>query len=561
MAYTEGHMDTMRGSYRPDLSEAEMPGRACARYAAMIQGREPFLMRARKCSELTIPYLIPPEGWTGHSDLYTPFQGVGAKGVNHLTSKLMLSLFPVNSPFARLKIDGKAEDEAKKADPKLKDEVEAELADIERKMASEVETQQYRPRLAEGIKHAIVGGNTLFHFPEAKDVETRESVRVFRLDKFVVKRDPSGNLLEICVKEQVSPRSLSQSILDLIKDKVSYKGDDKSCDLYTYVYLEDGMFHEFQEIYGEIVPGSEGSYPADKLPWIPLRWHTIDGEDYGRGYVEDLLGDLQSVEGLQQAIVEGSAAAAKVLFLVNPNGSTKSEDIETAPNGAIRYGNAEDVSVLRVEKQNDFQIAATAGDKIEKRLAQGFLLNSSAQRQGERVTAEEWRFMITELEESLGGIYSIMSHSLQLPLIRLIMHRMTAAGKIPALKKGTFKPVIVTGLEALGRGQDLQKLREVVGDGIKTWGPEITAKYIHVDQYFKRLSTGAGIDPTGLIKTQDELKLQAEQEAQAAQTQQVMDMINKLGPAGIKAGVDMKGIANGAGSEADSEGAVPQPGA
>jgi hypothetical protein len=557
MAYTSGTVTS--STYRPE-GEPEAPGRAQARYTQLWYAREPFLRRARQCSELTIPYLIPPEGWTGHSDLYTPFQGVGSKGVNHLTSKLMLSLFPPNSPFCRLELDGAAEDQAKEEDPKLKGKVEAKLADIERKIAREVETQHYRPRLAEGIKHAIVSGNALYNFPEkAKGKE--DSVRVFRLDKYVIKRDPSGNLLEIVVKEQVSPRSLAKEVLALIKDKVSYKGDDKTCDLFTYVYLDGDRFKECQEILGEIIPGSEGSYPKNQLPWLALRWHVIDGEDYGRGYVEDLLGDLQSTEGLTQSIVEGSAAASKVIFLVNPNGVTKLEDIEKAPNGAARYGNAEDITVLRIEKQNDFQVAQATEQSIEKRLAQGFLLNSSAQRSGERVTAEEWRFMIQELEESLGGIYSIFAHSLQLPLVELLMPRMEKERKIQPLPKGTVRPVIVTGLEALGRGQDLTKLREVVGEAIKTWGPEITAKYIHVDEYFTRLSTGAGIDPTGLVKTEEELKLQAEQEAQAAQQQQVMQMIEKLGPAGMKmASEQAKGQPNGSEAGAADPGAVPDAG-
>ena len=43
----------------------------------------------------------------------------------------------------------------------------------------------------------------------------------------------------------------------------------------------------------------------------------VDGEDYGRGRVEEFLGDLQSLESLTQAITEGSAAAAKVVFLVS----------------------------------------------------------------------------------------------------------------------------------------------------------------------------------------------------------------------------------------------------
>src|SRR5689334_19210133 len=115
MAYTEGRYQTMPAAPKP-ADEKEV-GQACGRYNAMWQAREPYLRRARQCSELTIPYLIPPQDWTGTSDLYTPFQGVGAKGVNHLTSKLMLSLFPPNSPFARMRLDGKAEDQAKQADP------------------------------------------------------------------------------------------------------------------------------------------------------------------------------------------------------------------------------------------------------------------------------------------------------------------------------------------------------------------------------------------------------------------------------------------------------------
>ena len=42
----------------------------------------------------------------------------------------------------------------------------------------------------------------------------------------------------------------------------------------------------------------------------------VDGESYGRGRVEEFIGDLKSLEALSQALVEGSAAAAKVVFTV-----------------------------------------------------------------------------------------------------------------------------------------------------------------------------------------------------------------------------------------------------
>ena len=81
--------------------------------------------------------------------------------------------------------------------------------------------------------------------------------------------------------------------------------------------------------------------PLDKNAFIPLRYTSIDNADYGRGFIEEYIGDLRSLEALYRAIVEGSAAASKVLFLVKPNGSTRLKTLSESPNGAIREGNAE----------------------------------------------------------------------------------------------------------------------------------------------------------------------------------------------------------------------------
>ena len=543
-----------------DEDEKEQP-KAQARYIGMETTRRPFLERARECSNLTLPYLIPPEGWTGQTPLYTPFQGIGSRGVNNLSSKLMLALFPPNSPFARLRMQGKTEDQAKAADPALKTKIEAQLADIERKIGVKVETEQMRQHLFEALKHLVVGGNILLYFPEKTG-----GVRVFHLDHFVAKRDPAGNLLEFITKECVSPESLSSEFYAEVNKVCGKEGcHEKDLDLFTRVWLEEGgMWHIQQEVHGLVIPGTEGTYPTDKLPWIALRWNKIDGEDYGRGFVEDLLGDLQSAEGLSQSIIEGSAAASKVLFLTNPNGTTKKDDIEKAPNGSVRNGNAADVTVLQLNKFNDFKVAESTLATVEKRLSQQFMLNSSAQRQGERVTAEEMRFMIRELEEGLGGIYSVMAHELQLPLVKLLMWRMEKSKEIPTLPKGAVHPVIVTGLEALGRGNDLQKLREYIGDAINTLTPEVAIKYLNISDYLSRLATGAGIDPTGLVKTQQELDSQAQAEQAQQQQAQQQDMVNKLGPHVIKAATDAvtKGGANGAaGQQAPGQGGGMPPGA
>ena len=92
----------MSGEYFSDVTNS---GTLSDRYTRQIALRELFLDRARECSEVTIPTLIPDDSETSSQKFSTPYQGVGARGVNNLASKLLLSLLPPNSPFFRLSID------------------------------------------------------------------------------------------------------------------------------------------------------------------------------------------------------------------------------------------------------------------------------------------------------------------------------------------------------------------------------------------------------------------------------------------------------------------------
>jgi len=106
-----------------------------------------------------------------------------------------------------------------------------------------------------------------------------------------------------------------------------------------------------------------------------------------------------------------------------------------------------------------------------------------------------------------------------------LMKRMQQAKERPTLPKGSVEPVIITGIEALGRGNDLQKLREFVMEimNVAQVNPQI-AQALNTQDLVTRIATGLGIDVEGLIKTPDEL--QAEQEAMMAQQEEAM-MVEK----------------------------------
>tara|TARA_B100000424_G_scaffold17563_2_gene12698 strand:- start:77 stop:1153 length:1077 start_codon:yes stop_codon:yes gene_type:complete len=336
-----------------------------------------------------------------------------------------------------------------------------------------------------------------------------------------------GHPLKIITKETLSYNTLS----DELKAAAGFNESDspeKNCDLFTCVKLQGENWFVHQEIKGNIVPGSEGRFTKNNLPYLPLRFSKIDGEDYGRGYVEEYMGDLISLEKLTQAIVEGSAAAAKVLFLVNPNGTTRAKTLAESPNGAITQGNAADVSVLQLNKFNDFRIASETINTIKDRLGHAFLLTSGVVRNAERVTAEEIRMLTMELESSLGGLYSLLSNELQLPMVMRVMDVMSKKKMLPKLPKDLVKPVIITGIEALGRGNDLQKLDLFLAGAAQVVGPQAIGQFVNVEEYFKRRATSLGIKTQGLIKTQEQIQ----QEMQQAQ---MMAMAEKAAPQGAAA--------------------------
>lgn len=497
-------------------------GKAEARYSQLKGDRASYLERARECSELTLPMLIPEEGGHRVTRFKTPFQGVGARGVNNLASKLLLALLPPNAPFFRLVVDRIAL--RKENQKELKTEIEAALADVEKAVMEDIETSGDRTIIFETLKHLIVGGNALLYVGE-------DGTRMFPLARYVVKRDPMGNVLEIITHETVAPDALDPGFLKRIKGKPGNEGKDsvdRTLNLYTHVKRRNNEWVAYQECAGEVIPDTRVTYPLYALPFIALRFNHIDGEDYGRGYVEEYLGDLKSLEGLTKAIVEGSAAAAKVLILVNPNGTTRAKTIAEAPSGAVREGVATDVTTVQLDKFADFRVAYSAIERIEQRLEYAFLLNTSIQRNGERVTAEEIRYMAGELEDALGGVYSILSQEFQLPYVNVRLNRLERDGKIslrsnPNLPEDFVRPSIVTGVEALGRGHDRSKLVAFIGTIGQALGPQGIAQYIHPDEVIARLAVADGIDPEGLVKTKEEIA----QEQQQALMQQ---MVDRLGP-------------------------------
>lgn len=503
---------------------------AAARYQRLVTSRDAYLQRARDCSKVTIPTLIPDAGEKDRGTLKTPYQSLGARGVNYLASKLLITLFPPNSAFFKLEIDDLVL-RATEGGPEIKAEFDSALVNVEHAVMTAMETANGRASMHEAFKHLLVGGNVLLYVAE-------EGFRVIHLNRYALCRDPMGHVIEIVVEEEVYPEVLPADFLEAAgaddDDSEGYSSQ-KTLKLYTHVEYENDKVHWYQEANGKEIPGTHGMCDTDVSPWIPLRFNRVDGEEYGRGYVEEYYGDLLALEALYQAVLEGSAAAAKILFLVNPNGTTRPRTLANAANGSIIQGNAADVTVIQSQKAQDLSIANSVIDRIEGRLQFAFLLNTAIQRPGERVTAQEIRYMSQELEAGIGGLYSILTQELQLPLVRRLMHVMRKQRKLPAFPKGDggkalVNPKPVTGLEAIGRGDDRNKLVDFITTVGQVLGPDVLQKYINVDEALRRLANSESIDTTNLVKTKEQL----DGEAAAANEQMVQQQQQAMVAQGLK---------------------------
>jgi len=488
---------------------------AKSRYDALTRYRTQFLDVAVQCSELTLPYLIQrDEVRAVHTSLKTPWQSVGAKGVVTLASKLMLALLPPQTSFFKLQVnDSKLGIELP---AEARSELDLSFAKLERMVMDSIAASSDRVVIHQAIKHLVVGGNALVYMG-------KEGLKLYPLNRYVVDRDGNGNVIEIVTRERIAKKLLGEEVINDKPSPVSNDSDyDEDVDVYTHIRRDNNRWIWHQEVYDKIIPGTQGKAPIDVSPWLVLRFNTVDGECFGRGRVEEFLGDLRSLEALMQALVEGSAAAAKVIFTVSPSSSTKAQTLAKAGNGAIVQGRPDDIGVIQVGKTADFRTAAEMAATLERRISEAFLVMNV--RQSERTTAEEVRMTQMELEQQLGGLFSLLTVEFLIPYLNRKLNVMQKDGEIVRIPKNLVKPTIVAGISALGRGQDRESLTAFLTTIAQTIGPEALGKYVNPDEAIKRLAAAQGIDVLNLIKTMEQQQQEMEQQMNL---QKQMSLVNQ----------------------------------
>lgn len=488
-------------------------------YKNMTQDRETYLQKAKEAARYTIPSLLKDDN-SGNQvqTLVQPNQSIGADGVNNLAAKVTLAMLPPNQPFFKFNID--AADIKRIATESGQDPEQFELgitrglAITEQLLVDYNEKNGDRICLGEAMKHLYIAGNVLLvHLPKL-------GLKYYPLNRFVVRRDYCGNVLKAITTETIGFYALPNDIRDKVLEqlKIKEKTDDiknleeKELTLYTVYKRTSKHWITYQEVEGLQIPRTEGKYPIEACPAIPLRYTRIDGESYGRGLIEEYIGDISYLDVLSKAIKEASLAASKCIALVNPNGQTNIKQLQKTKNGGFCAGKADDVTMLQANKYYDLQVARAEKESLEKRLYRVFLLAQAVQRDSERTTATEIQYMIRDLEEALGNHYSIMSKEFQLAYIKIAFFHLRKEKKnqLPDLiKDKNVKLTVTTGLEALGRGSDLNKLT-IFGQTLAQFAQIAQVTGMKTDVIAQKIANSLNIDIEGLMYSQEELAQQQE---------------------------------------------------
>lgn len=493
----------------------------CDEYKGMASKREPFLTSARRYSKMTLPQLFNdsdiPATPQGEGYNQNGWQSLGAAGVNHLGNKLVLTWFPPQRPFFKMSFT----DRAKQAlySRGIQDKNLAALLSNGENRAMDWHNQ-HSGRIAwtQAAKHLQVAGNAMLYVPEDGNVVC------YPLDRYVIKRAKDGLVLKGILEEMKSFSELPKEVQDAVKLKRPTIKPDVDVAVYTKFQWNAGRYHIRQEVEGLLV-GDDKSVKAADCPFIPLVWDRLYGEDYGRGLVEIHAGDIYCYGFLAEAVAKGAALMSQVKFLVKRGSATSPTQHAKSKSGDYVWGEEGDIHVVQLNKYADLQSVNEVMGIYERRIGNAFLMQSAVRRQAERVTAEEIRQDAQELETALGGTYTHIANSGQQPYSMLLLKRSGFH-----LDAKDVVPTVVTGLDALGKSSDLDKIAQFsqmmqIPNG---WAPE-AREWIKWDAYMSLCASNLNMEANFLMSETEHQKM-VQQRQEQAQQQAMMDAAGKAAP-------------------------------
>lgn len=481
------------------------------------------LTKAEQYAQWTLPQLMADlaanRGSSTALVLERDYQEVGALLVNHLATKLAKLLFPVTAPFFRTSLSEQLKSVAAQ-EGVSEQELQAKLAKAEMDAVQQLFKNASYAQLILMLKHLIVTGNALLY----RD-QSNSRCCTYGLQSYVIRRDGKGAMMDCVLREFTYFSGLDPTVQQFLstanRAKYAKADDDTAVEVYTRIHREvkDERFVYVVTQEVDTTPvGQAATYPEHLCPWLPVTWSLIVGEHYGRGLVEDFAGGFAKLSDVSEAQALYLIESLRVINLVSSSTGTDVDDLATAETGAYVRGDPDGIKAHESGDSMKMQRTSEILSELFGKLAKAFMYQANT-REAERVTAYELQRDAQEAENTLGGAYSMISTSVQIPLAHLLLTEVYGS-MLPGLISGDVKLDVIAGIPALGRTGDVQNLMMAAQE---------IAAVVPIAQVDRRISParivdmimgGRSVDTSTIMFTKEEQAANAQAEAQIAQGQQ-----------------------------------------
>ena len=492
-------------------------GTSLAGHWGAMDGRKGDLLeRSEQYARWTVPSVFPTDENARSENPEESEKGnvaIGARLVNHLSHRIVDTMFPNDKPFfaialtpeAKRKFEADAEDEDKIA-------LDAGLIEAENAAMRNLNLTAYRPVAVSAVSLQIVTGNALiYRMPDGDRV-------VYSIRDYCVTREVSGRIREVMLRDCKMFGTLDEDLQTMVQasTKASAKSfkADTPVELYTYYWWQDGKWHMRQAVDEIEVEDAATSYKEADFPCLVLAWNLGRGDHYGRGLVEDYSVSFHNIDVMTEAMIDLIGVAADIKFLVNDMSSFDVDAWNSAKRGEYVPGKEGDITVPQFKFAVEVQFIGEAIAKLERELAQAFLLSSAGVRDAERVTAEEIRFFAREIESAFGGLYSRLALDWQRKEAEYQLSMIDFNSYLPDGEQ-TFETIVTTGLESLSREGKLDALRLAIGDlQMLDAVPQEIRGAINPIKFAAYIFRNRGVDGTDFLFTQEEYQANQQREQQ-----------------------------------------------
>jgi len=488
------------------------------------------LLKCKQYAHWTLPKLMAELSHHGSATIIErDYQEIGALLVNNLAAKLTALLFPANRPFFGVE---PSERLRKHAESKgvAPSEFNSALAQWEMKASQQLFLNASYNQLTLAVAHLIVTGNVLT-FRDSKNKRTT----AYGLQSFGMRRNGQGVMVDCVLREFESFAGLSNELQAQLTTRFpnKFRMDryDTNVEVYTRITRSeraDGkvVYLVAQEIEGMPV-GKAGEYPEHLCPWQAPVWSLIAGEHYGRGLVEDYAGGFASLSDKAEALALYGIAAMKFVNLVQPGSGTTVDDLNDAETGEYVQGTNGSVTVQ--ESGDGAKITAMRAEIADAftNLSKAFMYTGNT-RDAERVTAYELRQQAQEANTALGGQYSALAESFQVPNAHVLLTEVEPQS-LQGIMSGDLKLDILAGIPALSRGIEVQNLISAAQDAAAIVPPLVQLdNRIDPRKIMDVIYAGQSVDTSQFHRSKEEqAKLDEAAKQQATATQQI-DNANNL---------------------------------